>query len=86
VNLNARPDTGHEYDPDYAELLAAARAAKGQFGAAVQSEQEAIGWARRDAWNLKTMESRLATYQAHRPWYGHLCDCQQIAPDTDAGL
>jgi hypothetical protein len=84
--LNDQPGVGHQYDPDYGELLAAAQAANGHFGAAVHSEQQAIQWAQRDGWNLKMMESRLTTYQAQRPWFGHLCDCQQIAPDVNAGL
>ena len=84
--LNAQPDAGHERDPDYAELLAAARAANGQFASAVNSELTAIEWARHRGWNLKSMQSRLATYRAQRPWFGHLCDCQQIAPDSDVGL
>lgn len=86
VTLNARPDAGHEYDPDYGELLAAAQAANGHFAAAVQSELQAIGWARHNGWNLRSMDSRLATYRARRPWFGHLCDCQQIAPDIRAGV
>lgn len=60
VALNAKRDAGHEYDPDYGELLAAAQAANGQFAKAVQSELAAIGWARHYGWNVRSMETRLA--------------------------
>lgn len=86
VALNAKRDAGHEYDPDYGELLAAAQAANGQFAKAIQSELAAIGWARHYGWNVRSMETRLAAYRAQRPWFGHLCDCQQIAPDIWAGV
>jgi hypothetical protein len=79
--LNDKRDAGYEYDPDYLELLAAAQAANGKFAAAVQAELTAIGWARHTGWNVKLMESRLMSYRRQRPWFGHLCDCQQIAPD-----
>lgn len=86
VALNENRDAGHEYDPDYLELLAAAQAANGKFAAAVQAELTAIGWARHMGWNVKLMESRLMSYQAQRAWFGHLCDCQQIAPDFRVGV
>lgn len=86
VALNDKRDAGYEYDPDYLELLAAARAANGKFPAAVQAELTAIGWARHNGWNVKLMESRLLSYRSQRPWFGHLCDCQQIAPDMQVRL
>jgi hypothetical protein len=78
--LYANPDGAHGQDPDYAEALAAAQAANGQFAAAAMTEGEAIRRAKRFHWITTRMEQRLATYEANHAWKDFLCDCQLLAP------
>ena len=74
-------DTIADYaqDPDYAELLAAALAANGQYAKAVISEREAIHRAARLHWNTTPLMPRLAKYEAGQQWRGYLCDCDALS-------
>lgn len=79
--LNQETGPAHTHDPDYAELLAAAEAANGQYPEAVQSERRAIEWATALNWKTGNMQSRLSTYLANKAYLGYLCDCDKLAPN-----
>jgi len=78
--LYPKPGGPYGQDPDYAEALAAAKAANGQYAAAVAEETEAIDWAKQYGWKTTMLQQRLASYQSHHAWTGYLCDCQKLAP------
>lgn len=73
-------------EPLTLEAAAAAFAAAGQYGLAVDRQQAALKIARAYAWNTKATEERLASYLATRPWRGELFSVpprDTPAPDAD---
>lgn len=81
--LNHQLSAIYSRDPDYAELLAAAQAANGQYAEAMQSEHQAIERASALHWNVTALQSRLDSYAANKAWRGYLCDCEQLRPDQE---
>ena len=79
TELNRAPGAPYAQDPDYAELLAAAQAANGQYADAAQSEGAAIQRATSLKWKVDNLQGRLDTYLAGKPWHGYLCDCEQLS-------
>jgi uncharacterized protein len=59
-------------DPVEFEIRAAAEAASGAFGKAVDSERHALARAQELHWDLAPLNERLAHYQAGQAWYGNL--------------
>lgn len=59
-------------DPQMREALAAAFAARGDFGKAVARQRDAIEAARDLKWNTTWMDARLACYRAGGAWHGDL--------------
>lgn len=59
-------------DPQMYEAVAAARAANGDFPAAVAEQKKAIAMAQALYWNTSLMEQRLAAYRRSQPWLGDL--------------
>ncbi len=73
-------------EPQTLEAAAAAFAAAGQYGSAVDRQQTALKIARSYAWNTKAVEERLASYRATQPWRGELFAVpprDTPAPDAD---
>lgn len=59
-------------DPIEFDIRAAALAASGQFGKAVDSEKKALSTAHELNWDLTALNERLARYQSAQPWHGNL--------------
>jgi hypothetical protein len=53
-------------DPDSWQILAAAEAASGNFGAAIRAQKAAARWARMFGWSTEEFERRLQEYRASR--------------------
>jgi hypothetical protein len=70
-------------DPDYAEVLAAAQAASGHFEEAISVEESALEFAKERHWNDTQIRLRLESYRSHHAWTGYLCDCTNLAPDSN---
>jgi uncharacterized protein len=61
-------------DPTACEVIAAARAQRGEFDDAVSMQQRAIRGAQRFKWDIGPLKERLANYQSHSKWTGNLLD------------
>ncbi len=74
LELMQRAFKGKSDDPTPFEVRAAAQAATGDFAGAVMTEKRAISRAHSLGWDLTPLQTRLAAYQAGKPWYGDLLD------------
>jgi hypothetical protein len=75
--VHSMKDDGY---PEFQELLAASAAAGGDFDTALAAEGVALNRAAKYHWDEILMRERLASYQAHLPWTGYLCDCSTLLP------
>jgi TPR repeat protein len=66
----------HDYkkDPSLLEIRAAAYASRGDYGAAIKAESQALVEATRLGWNVQPLQQRASAYASHQPWYGDLLD------------
>lgn len=66
----------HDYkkDPSLLEIRAAAYASRGDYGAAIKAESQALVEATRLGWNVQSLQQRASAYASHQPWYGDLLE------------
>jgi TonB family protein len=61
-----------DFDPTFFEVRAAAHAQLGDYSRAQNDQKKALQRARKQGWDAKDQQSRLASYSASKPWTGNL--------------